>query len=76
MNGWIDQIWTNNQYRIATFGSGAIYYVQAPCDTTFTLGMNVTFAPSANPGGFATDVAWDGTYSKPGANGLFDGVEI
>jgi hypothetical protein len=76
MNGWIDQIWTNNQYRIATFGSGEIYYVQSTPDTIFTLGMNVTFTPSAKPGGFATSVTWDGTYSKPGANGLFDGVEI
>jgi hypothetical protein len=76
MNGWIDQIYENNQYRIATFGSGEIYYVQSTPDTIFTLGMNVTFTPSANPCGFATDVAWDGTYSKPGANGLLCGVEI
>jgi hypothetical protein len=75
MNGWIDQVWSNNQYRIATFGSGEIYYCNSG-GTVFTLGMNVTFTPSAQPGGFATNVAWDGTCSKPGANGLFAGVDI
>jgi hypothetical protein len=75
MNGWIDQVWGRNQYRIATFGSGEVY----PCntgDTVFTLGMNVTFTPPVSPATFATDVAWDGTYSKPGANGIYCGVEI
>jgi hypothetical protein len=76
MNGWIDQIYGNNQYRIATFASGELYIAAPSPDTVFTLGMNVTFTPSAQPGGFATNVAWDGTYSKPGANGLYAGVEI
>jgi hypothetical protein len=76
MNGWIDQIYENNQYRLATFGSGKTYIVQSTPDTVFTLGMNVTFTPPVSPSIFATAVTWDGTYSKPGANGIYCGVEI